>query len=99
MLPPAGAPCLRCGVRRRSMQSTATLTREGFSELAAFVFESGAPVVFHAYSGYGQPLRSFRNASELITDIEAAFATGQQSLLFALHYPATKGHVAERKIS
>ncbi|HNU52883.1 MAG TPA: hypothetical protein PKJ98_18475 [Verrucomicrobiota bacterium] len=81
------------------MQSTATLSREGFTELAAFVFESGEPVVFHAYSGYGQPLRSFRSPSELIADIEAAFADGQKSLGFALHYPDTKGHVAERKIT
>jgi hypothetical protein len=81
------------------MQSTATLTRESFIELAAFLFESGAPVVFHAYSDYGEPLRSFRNASELVADIESAFATGQKSLLFALHYPDTKGHVAERKIT
>ena len=81
------------------MQSTATLSREGFTELAEFVFESGAPVVFHAYSGFGQPLRSFRSPSGLIADIEAAFATGQKSVHFALHYPETKGHVVERKIS
>jgi hypothetical protein len=81
------------------MQSTATLSREGFTELAAFVFESGAPVVFHVYSGYGQPLRSFRSPSELIADIEATFAAGQKSLGFALYYPDTKGHVAERRVT
>jgi hypothetical protein len=81
------------------MQSTATLNRDGFTELAGFLFESGSPVVFHAYSDYGQPLRSFRSSSELIADIESAFAAGQKSVQFALHYPDTKGHVAERKIT
>jgi hypothetical protein len=81
------------------MQSTTTLSREGFTELAGFVFESGAPVVFHAYSGYGQPLRSFRSPSELISDIESAFVAGQKSVHFALHYSDSKGHVAERKIT
>jgi hypothetical protein len=81
------------------MQSTATLSREGFCELAGFVFESSAPVVFHAYSGYGQPVRSFRTPSELIAEIESAFTTGLKSLQFALHFPDTKGHVAERKIA
>jgi hypothetical protein len=81
------------------MQSTATLSREGFTELAEFMFESGAPVVFPAYSGYGQSLRSFRTPAELIADIESAFATDQKSLQFALHYPDTKGHVAQRKIA
>ena len=81
------------------MQSTATLSREGFAELAEFVFESDAPVVFHAYSAYGQPLRHFRAASELFADIEAALANGQKSLHFAIHYPSTKGHVAERRIA
>jgi hypothetical protein len=81
------------------MQSIATLSREGFTKLAEFVFESRAPVVFHAYSAYGQPLRSFRKPSEFTADIESAFATGQKSLHFALHYPDTKGHVAERKIT
>ena len=81
------------------MQSTATLSRESFTELAEFLFESGAPVVFHAYSDYDQPLRSFRTRSELIADIEAALEKGQKSLLLALHYPDTKGHVAQRKIT
>jgi hypothetical protein len=81
------------------MQSTATLSRERFTELVEFVFELGAPVVFHVYSAYGQPLYSFRTASELIANIESAFATGQKSFHFALHYPDTKGHVAERKIT
>jgi hypothetical protein len=80
------------------MQSTATLSREGFTELAESLFELGPPVVFQAYSGYDQPLRSFRNWSEWIIDMESAFGTGQKSLLFALHYPDTKGHVAESKI-
>ena len=81
------------------MQSTTTLSREGFTELAGFVFESGAPDVFHAFSGYSQPLRCFTSSSELGADIESAFATGQKSLHFALHYPDTKGRVAERKIT
>lgn len=63
------------------------------------MFQPSAPVVFHAYSGYGQPLRRFRTRSELIAEIETAFATGLNSLQFALHFPDTKGHVAERKIA
>jgi hypothetical protein len=80
------------------MQSTATLSREAFTELAEFVFESGAPVVFEAYSGYGQRLRRFRAPSELLAEIESTLAGGQKSLHLAIHFPDAKGHVAERKI-
>ena len=81
------------------MQSSATLSHAGFTELAAFVFDSDAPVVFHAYLAYGQPLCSFRTASEFISDVDAAIASEQKSLHYALHYRETKGYVAERKIA
>ena len=84
---------------RKSMQSTATLNQEGFTELAEFVFQSGAPVVFHAYSDYGEPLRRFRTPAELINEIQSAFGRGQKFLHFAIHYPETNGHVAERRIT
>ena len=81
------------------MQSTAILSRKGFTELAEFVYESGAPVVFQACSTYGQPVRSFTTRSELIAYVESALGTSQKSLHFALHYPESKGHIAERKIA
>ena len=80
------------------MDSTVTLSHAGLTQLGELLFQSGAPVVFDAYSAYGQPLRSFRTPSELIAEIESALATGQKSLYFKLQYPDTKGHVAERKI-
>lgn len=81
------------------MQATATLTREGFTELAEFVFDSSEPVVFQAYSAYSQPLSRFTTRSEFIADIESEFARGQKLLNYELRYPDTKGHVAERKIA
>lgn len=81
------------------MQSTATLSHEGFCELAGSLFEPTSPVVFQSYSSYGQPLRSFRTPSELMAEIKSAFATGLKSVQFAVHFPDTKGHVAERKIA
>jgi hypothetical protein len=81
------------------MQATATSSRESFAELAAFVFDSGEPVVFQAYSACGQPLRRFRTASELISSIESEITQGQRFLLYAIHFPDSLGHVAEQKIT
>lgn len=81
------------------MQAIVKVNREGLTELAKFVFDLGEPVVSQLYSAYGQPLRHFGTASELIADIDSEIANGQTFLNYAIHFPATKGYVAERKIT
>ncbi len=80
------------------MQATAILSRESFVELATFVFDSGEPVVFQAYSAYGQPPRRFRIAAEFVDNIDSEIAGGQRFLLYAIHYADSLGYVAEQKI-
>lgn len=81
------------------MQGIVTFRREDLTELVKFVFEISAATVFQAYSAYGQGLRCFGTPAELLADIELQIAKGALFLLYAIHYPDTKGHIEKAKIT
>ena len=80
------------------MQATATISQSGFIDLARFIFNDGEPVVFQAYSHFGQPLREFRSASDFVREVEQQIRSGHKFLYYSIHFPDTLGHVAQRKI-
>jgi hypothetical protein len=80
------------------MQATAIITQTDLAKLASFLFEEAEPTVFEAYSPFGQPVRKFTRAAELLSDIEEEIRRGQKFLYYSVHFTDTRGHVLQRKI-
>jgi hypothetical protein len=80
------------------MQASATISQKGLVELANFIFNEGAPIVFQAYSHFGEALREFRSAPDFEREVEQEMRGGGKFLYYSIHFRDALGHVAQRKI-
>jgi hypothetical protein len=63
------------------------------------IFETGQPVVYEAYSEYGQKIKSFLSSHELRIHIKLLIRNGEKFLHYAIYYPESKGYVEEERIN
>ena len=78
------------------MQTTQEMPAERLAEIIHAIYQDGCPNVWEAYSDFDQPLRRFPVCANLLADLVAD--EKRKCFHYAIHYPAAKGHVTERRI-
>ncbi|HEY3320337.1 MAG TPA: hypothetical protein VGP72_07720 [Planctomycetota bacterium] len=80
------------------MQASAILNIPAFEGLLAYVFETGDPQVYEAYSEYGQKLKRFDTVLALNAHLGEKIKKGRGSD-YGIYYPDMKGTIQEARIA
>lgn len=74
-------------------------TLDAVEAVATAIFEKGSPTVVEAYSAFGQPLRYFAAAADLVEYAQARSKEPHGAVHIAVHYADMAGRLQTRRIA